>query len=315
MHLHIAYASDDNYVQHLGASLVSLLDNNKEFQKISIHILDNNLNDLNRNRLKWISEKYGREIVFYELKRLLDSLKKFDLPNTISITAYSRLFLSELINTNIDKIIYADCDSIFNDCLKSLWEISIDHFSIAAVEDHVGIDNKINIGINASCRYVNSGFLLMNLNKIRKEAGLEKMLEVIKKYQGKVQHHDQGVINAAFNEDIYYLHPKYNTMTSFYDFKNVKSIEDYYRATKYYSQEIINEAQSNPVFIHFTPGFSKRPWIKGCRHPLQKKYWDYLSLTPWENELEQEDKRPLKYKLIENIYWIFGYKIYKIIFS
>lgn len=315
MHLHIAYASDDNYVQHLGASLVSLLDNNKEFEKISIHILDNNLSDSNRNRLNWITEQYEREIVFYKLKNLLNSLNKFEIPNTISITAYSRLFLSELIDPNIDKIIYADCDSIFNGCLKSLWEINVDNFSIAAVEDHVGINNKIKIGISASCRYVNSGFLLMNLVKIRNEAGLDKMMNVIKKYSGKVQHHDQGVINAAFNHNILCLHPKYNTMTSFYDFKNVQSIEAYYGATKYYSQEIINEAKENPVFIHFTPGFSKRPWIRGCRHPLQNKYFKYLAMTPWKNELEQGDIRPLKYKLIEKIYWIFGYKIYKIIFS
>ena len=315
MHLHIAYASDDNYVQHLGASLVSLLDNNKEFEKISIHILDNNLSDLNRNRLKCIGEQYQREIVFYELKKLLDSLKKFEIPDTISITAYSRLFLSELIDSKIDKIIYADCDSIFESSLQSLWNINFNAFSIAAVEDHVGAANKTNIGINVVCRYINSGFLLMNLVKIRDEDGLNKMMNVIKKYNGKVQHHDQGVINAAFDNDIFYLHPKYNTMTSLYDFKNVQSIEDYYGATKYYSQEIITEAKENPVFIHFTPGFSKRPWIKGCRHPLQNKYWKYLSMTPWENELKQEDKRQLKYKLIEKIYWIFGYKIYKIIFS
>lgn len=315
MHLHLAYASDDNYVQHLGASLVSLFDNNKEFEMISIHILDNNLSDSNRNRLKWIAEQYQREIVFYKLKNLLNSLNKFEIPNTISITAYSRLFLSELIDPNIDKIIYADCDSIFNGCLKSLWEMNVDNFSIAAVEDHVGINNKIKIGISASCRYVNSGFLLMNLVKIRNEAGLDKMMNVIKKYNGKVQHHDQGVINAAFDNDILYLHPQYNTMTSFYDFKNVLSIEDYYGATKYYAQEIINEAKENPIFIHFTPGFSKRPWIKGCRHPLKKKYLKYLATTPWNEEVVQEDTRPLKYKLIEKIYWIFGYKIYKIIFS
>lgn len=315
MHLHIAYASDDNYVQYLGVSLVSLLDNNKEFERISIHILDNSLSDSNRKRLKWIVEQYQREIVFYGLKNLLDSLKKFEIPNTISISSYSRLFLSELIDSNINKIIYADCDSVFNASLKDLWEIRLDDYSIAAVEDHVGIDNKINIGIKDSDRYINAGFLLMNLVKIRNEGGLNKMMNIIKKYNGKVQHHDQGVINAAFDADIFYLHPKYNTMTSFYDFKNVLSIEDYYGATKYYSQEIINEAKENPIFIHLTPGFSKRPWVKGCRHPLKDKYWKYLAMTPWKNELEQEDKRQLKYKLIEKIYWIFGYKIYKIIFS
>ena len=315
MHLHIAYASDDNYVQHLGVSTVSLFETNKEFDKITVHILNNNLSIINLEKLSRIGEKYNREILFYDLGSLLNSLKKFEIPDTISITAYSRLFLSELIDVRIDKVVYADCDSVFNGSLKSLWNTDISSYSIGAVEDHVGIANKINIGIKELSKYVNSGFLLMNLVKIRKDGGLNKMIGVIKKYGGQVQHHDQGVINAAFNNDVFYLHPKYNTMTSFYDFKDVQSIENYYGATQYYCQDEIDEAKNNPVFIHFTPGFSKRPWIKGCRHPLQNKYLKYLAMTSWKNELVQEDIRPLKYRLIEKIYWIFGYKIYKIIFS
>lgn len=315
MHLHIAYASDDNYVQHLGVSITSLFDTNKDFEKITVHILNNNLSLINIEKLRFITEKYNREVLFYELENLLDNLKKFSIPSTISITSYSRLFLSELIDSSINKIVYADCDSVFNGSLKILWKTDISIFSIAAVEDHVGVANKINIGINEFSKYVNAGFLLMNLVKIRKEGGADKMMAVIKKYKGKVQHHDQGVINAAFNKDILYLHPSYNTMTSFYDFKDVQDIEKYYGATSYYSQDKIDEAKKSPIFIHFTPGFSKRPWIKGCRHPLQKIYWSYLSKTPWATSVIQNDTRSMKYRVIEKIFWIFGSRIYKKLLS
>ena len=102
------------------------------------------------------------------------------------------------------------------------------------------------------------------------------MLYFIESKKGNVIHHDQGVINACFEDDILILPPHYNVMTSFFDFRDVESIKHYYGITNYYSQNDINEAKRNPVFVHFTPSFSKRPWIEGSKHPLKAIYKEYL---------------------------------------
>jgi len=307
MHLHIAYASDDNYAQHLAVSIVSLLENNKLFVEITIYILDNSLSEQSKKRLTNIIAVYNRNIVFYSLNEVLSNLShQFRIPATISISAYGRLFLSSLIPHDVEKLIYADSDSIFENSLIELWNLDLGDSAIAAVEDHVGEINKTTLGLDKNFRYVNSGFLLINLKKWRKIRAKEKMITIIEKYNGAVRHHDQGVINATFHGDILYLHPKYNVMTSFFEFSSNYDIEAFYQSSPYYSKELLQEARNNPTFVHFTPGFSKRPWINRCKHPLRNRYWYYVNMTPWSMSKPENDKRPLKFKLIDTIYNLLG---------
>lgn len=315
MHLHIAFSSDNNYVQHLGVAMVSLLENNKEMEAITVHILDNGITEDSQNKLKRIATQYKRNIKFYQLESLLATLQTQNIPNTIAIAAYSRLFLPMLLDASISEIIYADCDAIFESSLQELLTIDKTDCTIAGVEDHVGPANKTAIGIPADARYINSGFLYMNLKKMREHDATTKMLDFIKKYNGNVQHHDQGVINGIYHNDIYYLPPRYNAMTSFWEFKNANEMEAYYGASAYYPDNMLVEAKNNPVFVHFTPGFSKRPWVKNCRHPLRNRYHYYKSLTPWKAIPLQPDKRSLKFKMLDFIFNTFGSRFYKGLFK
>ena len=104
-------------------------------------------------------------------------------------------------------------------------------------------------------------------------------------------------------------------MTSFFDFRDVESIKHYYGITNYYSQNDINEAKKNPVFVHFTPSFSKRPWVVGCKHPLKGIYKEYLLKTPFKNNGLQKDDRSFKIRFLEKIFWVFGAKFYKSLFK
>lgn len=314
--LHIAFSTDDNYVQHLAACIVSLLENNKNFEKIIIHILENGVSVESKKKLEQLVHSYHHKIDFYEVQDLLMSLNKnYQIPATISISSYARLFLSKLLSSDIEKIIYADCDALFLGSLQELWNSDFGDCILMGAQDHVGEANKIAIDLHKNANYINAGFLLLNLKKIREESYLDKMIQFIAGRGGVVMHHDQGIINGVFKDNIIFLPAKYNVMTSFFDFKTVEDIKKYYQTENYYTQQEINDAKVNPVFLHLTPGFSKRPWIKGSRHPLKAKYWEYLQKTPWKQEKPQIDQRNLKYKVIENVFWIFGPRFYKKLFS
>ncbi len=316
MHLHISYASDNNYAQYMGISIISLLENNKNFENITLHILENNINDDIKNNIKNIVSAYNREIIFYDLTKLLQKLNsEFQIPATISMTAYCRLFISTILNNSIDKILYVDCDSIFNSDLIELWKINFEENVIAAVEDHVNISSKTSIGIPPNAKYVNSGFLFINLKELRAMNAELKMIDVVKEYNGNVNHHDQGIINKVFYGKIHHLHPKYNVLSSFYDFKSSVDIAGFYNSENYYSQKQIDEAKQNPVFIHFTPSFSKRPWVEGCRHPLKEKFLYYKSISPWKDEPLLKDNRKFKLKFLDIIFNTIGPKGYKMIFN
>lgn len=314
MELHITFSSNNNYAPHLGVALLSLLETNKNFEQINIHILDNNISNENKEKLKEITSNKAN-LFFYELSKLLLKLDEtYKIPKTISISAYARLFLTEVLDKRISKIIYADCDAIFMNSLEKLWSTDLSDFSIAGVLDHVGIENKLKIGLQKESPYINSGFLFINLEKWRLIHAQQKMLTFIKSQNGNVKHHDQGVINACFKNDIFILEPNYNVMTSFFDFKNIEEIECFYESINFYKQEQIDEAKNSPTFLHFTHSFSKRPWVKGSRHPLKVKYFEYLMKTPFKNNKLETDNRPLKIRILEEVYWLLGVKLYKSLF-
>ena len=51
MKLVVVYSSDNNYSQHTGVSIVSLLDNNKHFDDIHIYVIDNEISKDNKEKL------------------------------------------------------------------------------------------------------------------------------------------------------------------------------------------------------------------------------------------------------------------------
>ena len=127
------------------------------------------------------------------------------------------------------------------------------------------------------------------------------MKSFIAKYNGKVYHHDQGIINAVLSDTIGYLPPQYNMMSFIYETKTASSIKFLHDLPFYYTNEEINSAKKHPVFIHFTEGNLQRPWVDNCKHPLLKVWEDYKNQTVWKEIPLKPDNRTFKLKLLS---WI-----------
>ena len=289
MNLNVVYSSDDNYVQHVGVSMISLFENNKEFNHINIYLIEKNIAFENKVNLKLICDKYNRTINFINFNDFSNKLK-LNIGNSISVNSYARLFLSSIIEDSIDKIIYLDCDSIVNGSLSDLWNIKISEYYVAGVCDTASDNAKLRVNMDVNSPYINAGMLLINLKKWREEDIEKRFIEFIDSYNGKVFHHHQGTINGVLNKSLLLIHPKYNCMTTFFTMSRDEIIS-YYGLNDYYSEVELSEAISTPVFIHFTPAFVNRPWIKGSRHPLVSLYNTYLDLTPWKGASMWRSKR------------------------
>lgn len=214
--MNVVYSSDDNYVQHAVTSIVSLAQNNKNFKTINIYLIENNISIEKRNQVENLIEKYEQlSLEWINFSKWLKRLK-LNMQWDISISAYARLFISEMLDKNIDKILYLDCDIIVNQSVYDLWNMDIKEYYIGAVQDAVNDNTKNSVGIESGQPYYNSGVLLINLKKWREDNISEKFLQFIEKHHGKVVHHDQGVINGVLKSKIYKLPLKYNVMTIHY---------------------------------------------------------------------------------------------------
>ena len=140
--MNVVYSSDDNYVQHAVTSIVSLAQNNKNFKKINIYLIENNISIEKRNQVENLIEKYEQlSLEWINFSKWLKKLK-LNMQWDISISAYARLFISEMLDKNIDKILYLDCDIIVNQPVYDLWNMDIKEYYIGAVQDAVN-DNTI----------------------------------------------------------------------------------------------------------------------------------------------------------------------------
>ena len=132
----------------------------------------------------------------------------------------------------------------------------------------------------------NSGVMLVDLDKWRKDDIEGKLLSFIKSKNGRIQQGDQGALNAVLSKETYCFEPKMNAVTIYFDF-TYDEMMTYRKPPEFYTREQIEEAVSNPVIIHFTTSFlSHRPWVEGCQHKYVDEWIKYKKKSPWAEEKE-----------------------------
>ena len=301
--LNIAYSSDDNYVNVLSVSIVSLLENNKEFKEINIYVVDNNIKDGKKKNITKLVKSYNRNIIFIPFTKICKNLKT---DGKFSLSSFSRLFLSNI--ESIEKIIYIDCDTIIENSLINLWNTNMDGYYIAGVEDIVNKYYRDSIGLRRNEKYINAGLLLINLLKWREDCLQEKFIEFISKFNGSVPHHDQGVINGVCKGKILILEPEYNVMSAFFDYTHTE-IMKISKIKEYYNEEIIEKAKQNPIVIHFTDGFKNRPWNVNCNHPLKHRYNYYVCKGDLDKKLNSKELSR-NAKIVKKAYELLPFNLY-----
>ena len=106
---------------------------------------------------------------------------------------------------------------------------------------------------------VNSGVLLINLQKWREENAEKLIFNYIEHNKEKISSGDQEIINAVFKDKILLLPDMWNVQTlNFYSFSNY---------------------EMNYGIVHFIGG--SKPWLFGSFMPFKKKFFYYMSKTEW----------------------------------
>ena len=294
--LHIAISSDSNYAKLVSILLVSLFENNQWANSITVHLLSNNIDEKCIKQIEKHIPCDKGNLVVYDVSDIAGRLK-IKVPSTIAISAYSRLFLSSLLDENIDRIIYMDVDAIVLGSLKTIWYTDLENNQIAGVLDDVALYAKKAIGLESNEAYVNSGFLLLNLKQWREEGIEAKILDYLIAHNGNVFHHDQGLINAVCIRKMI-LPVNYNMVTNFFVFPYHS-----FKQQPFYSEEEMEDGKKYPIFIHFTAGVANRPWMENCKHPLKNIFLKYKARSLYKNIPLEKDSRPMKLKLLAGLYY------------
>lgn len=295
--MHIVYSSDDNYAQHMGASIYSLLCHNTD-SEIVIHVIDNGISPDSKEKLQLIVKQFPlSQLQWIDFSKWSEKLI-LNMQWPISLSAYGRLFIGSMLPESVTRCLYLDCDMIICGKLSPLFNMEMRGNTVAAIQDTVNPSTKEAIGLNRKEPYFNSGFLLIDLNKWRNTNAEQACLDFITQHHGRVTHHDQGVLNGIFHQDVSILPLKYNVMTIHYMMERSRILSYFHEESPFYDEDEIAQAKAHPTVLHYTPSFTSRPWVRNCCHPLKKLYWDAVEKTPWAGAQPIKDNSKWYVKLI-----------------
>jgi len=260
---HIVISPDEKYALHGLTMLNSLMANNRGIRYM-IHILDGGISIKNKLKFRLFFFKYRLKYQFYKIDYSI--IINAPTHGHISLSAYSRLFLSSILSKEIIHVLYLDCDLVVVNDIDELMNIKIDEYHVAAIEEIISEEMRNNLELRDSL-YFNSGVMLINLKKWREENMESKFLEFINEKPEKIKYWDQDVLNFCLKNKWLRLPYKYN-LTHFFFYPEV------YPSTYFgMKHDEFEESVKDPIIIHYTS--HQKPWIEGCKHPRKDLYFRY----------------------------------------
>jgi lipopolysaccharide biosynthesis glycosyltransferase len=272
--LQILFFANSSFFQHVEVAAVSLAETYKnsnidillitcENDHVPEHKLRHSLLSLENLSLK----------VHYAINRRLNH---FFTDKHISKEAYLRILAPEVLPSHLDRIIYIDSDVVVLDDLQPLWKINLGDNVLAAAPDYprlppvIAPERRTALGIPQEWTYVNSGVLLLDLARWRRERLTQRLFDYIDRHGPALEFWDQDAINAVLHQAILVVDCRWNLQARMYR-SGRRAFPMEFQATR--------EARHRPAIVHFTG--SEKPWLLRSRTARKGDYFRYLDKTAW----------------------------------
>lgn len=269
--INLVLACDDNYAQHAAITLMSAYEKCNKSYCIDSYILDGGISEEKKLKIIESLNQYNGNVrfIYVDSSKFKNSYISFQYTPAI----YYRLDLPNVLNSDIKKCLYVDCDLLFMDDISKLWNIDLQGRPIGAIED-VGLttskkgrrEKLLSIGLEGNMCYFNSGVVLMDLQQWRKKGYSKKALDLA--FHKKFTSHDQDILNLLFLNNWKQIDLRWNVIPPiFYLFpKLLFSRKERARAIA---------AKNNIGILHYAGRY--KPWEFKRFNKFNDYYYDLLS--------------------------------------
>ena len=261
--VHIAFASDANYVRHMGVAMTSLLVHNPT-AAFHFHIIYDSMEEQDGTNLTKLAQIYQVPLYFYKIVSapVIDDLRTV---YHLSKATYYRLLLPYILPRQLVKVLYLDCDLVCAGDIRRIWHIDLGAHALAAKAIPATDDQIVALTLT-NRRYLQSGVLLFNLPVWRQQELTRRIMEYLVSYPDTIQWLDQDALAAVLDGQFAELPGDLHTVIDC--------------ATG--AGTITEES----VIIHFAG--QCKPWQEWCPDDRQRFYWQYLNMSPWYGAKPEE---------------------------
>jgi lipopolysaccharide biosynthesis glycosyltransferase len=265
---HVAFCCNSRYIRHMAVAAVSLLINNP-CRPFAIHLI---LTDHDREellRLERSLEKFPNarlHVYFFDANRC----SQFFIDKHLTVDTYLRLFLADILDDAIDKLIYLDSDLVVRGNIDELCDIQMGTKILAGVPDCNDADRRRSLMLPGPELYINAGVLVIDLKRWR-ESNLTRLAQdIIMQFNDSLYYFDQDVINIMLRGTILPLNLQWNFAV--------------WRMRRYFTihpQTLrrYDEARERATIVHFAG--HEKPWRFAAVIPCKALYWRYRQQTEW----------------------------------
>ncbi|MDR1354305.1 MAG: glycosyltransferase family 8 protein [Oscillospiraceae bacterium] len=292
VHIPIAMAADAGYLYPTIVALTSLFETAAESTRYAVTIMvPGNFKMEHANKILELLRTYERHsITFVNMGDAFETAY-MDRPWGVPVTSpvYYRLLLPQVLAEE-PKCIWIDGDTVTLQDLQRMYFIDMDKYDIAGApsltfrsqsltsSEFEGSELLRAYGIDPS-RWICSGVMLMNLEKMREDGCVQKFLDCMDKYPTLLHVQDESVLNVCC-PFIRALPLKYGMFNCWPDL----------RALRFWTVGLLapDELEQNgteeeaPAIVHYA--CKQKPWLGVVAH--DDLWWRFVEMTPHPDEIK-----------------------------
>lgn len=196
--------------------------------------------------------------------------------------SYFRFFIPDFIPNNLKMCLYLDVDMLVLGDLRKLLTLDLGNQVAGITQDTLGCRAMKPISKNPQKEdfdfgdfYLNSGFLLMNLEQWRKQNIIKKVCDFLSNY--RTIYHDQDALSAVLCNQTITLPLEYNCLTHIY-YPSLFADFVVVNAKMPYSKEQVKFALENPIILHWAG--DAKPY--DCEFFRVNTKGDFIGLFWWQ---------------------------------
>lgn len=281
--VHLCVILDDDYSIPTAVMLTSAKANKHVDSRYIVHIVETNVISYNLNKLKSLNDA-DFEIVIHHAD--IAKYKKVVMKSHVTMSALVKFDLATIL-ADVDKAIYLDGDIIVRKDLSEFYSIPLEDYILAGVRD-IGGEIGFNLHNVVGCgKYINSGVMLLNLDKMRSQNTPETFLKNKLQEPAEWKMADQNTINQVCHKETMYLPVKYNLLVTFCrDRYSVQDVNKFYGTDYSCRAEMLEDA----IILHLAGDALQRPW----------KYWNGQYSLTWNKYYDMSPYSELDLHLLPN---------------